>query len=66
MKMMRLLILFEMLSENILFVTLKAWYNATELSGDVTIALCNQSNGSYVIKDFWTLPLIFSSSKYFR
>ena len=30
------------------------------------IALGNKSNGSYVIKDFGTLPLIFSTSKYFR
>ena len=30
------------------------------------IALCNKSNGSYDIKDFGTLSLIFSTSKYFR
>ena len=30
------------------------------------IALWNKSNGSYDIKDFGTLPLIFSTSKYFR
>ena len=30
------------------------------------LALCSKSNGSYVIKDFGTLPLIFSTSKYFR
>ena len=29
-------------------------------------ALWNKSNGSYDIKDFGTLPLIFSPSKYFR
>ena len=29
-------------------------------------ALCSKSNGSYVIKDFGTLSLIFSTSKYFR
>ena len=29
-------------------------------------ALWNKSNGSYDIKDFGTLPLIFSTSKYFR
>ena len=29
-------------------------------------ALCNKRNGSYVVKDFGTLPLIFSRSKYFR
>ena len=29
-------------------------------------ALCSKSNGSYDIKDFGTLPLIFSTSKYFR
>ena len=28
-----------------------------------TIALCNKSNGSYFIKDFGTLPTIFSISK---
>ena len=31
-----------------------------------TCALWNKSNWSYVIKDFGTLPLIFSTSKYFR
>ena len=31
-----------------------------------SIALWNKSNGSYDIKDFGTLPLIFSTSKYFR
>ena len=30
------------------------------------IALWNKSNGSYDIKEFGTLPLIFSTSKYFR
>jgi len=30
------------------------------------IALCHKSNGSYDIKDFGTLSLIFSTSKYFR
>ena len=30
------------------------------------IALWNKSNGSYDIKDFGSLPLIFSTSKYFR
>ena len=30
------------------------------------IALCSKSNGSYDIKDFGTLSLIFSTSKYFR
>ena len=29
-------------------------------------ALWNKSNGSYDIKDFGPLPLIFSTSKYFR
>ena len=29
-------------------------------------ALWNKSNGSYDIKEFGTLPLIFSTSKYFR
>ena len=29
-------------------------------------ALCSKSNGSYVIKDFGTLSLIFSTSKYSR
>ena len=29
-------------------------------------ALCSKSNGSYDIKDFGTLALIFSTSKYFR
>ena len=29
-------------------------------------ALCHKSNWGYVIKDFETLPLIFSTSKYFR
>ena len=29
-------------------------------------ALCSKSNGSYDIKDFETLPLIFSTSKYSR
>ena len=29
-------------------------------------ALCSKSNGSYDIKDFGTLSLIFSTSKYFR
>ena len=29
------------------------------------IAPGNKSNGSYVIKDFGTLPTIFSTSKYF-
>ena len=32
----------------------------------LTNALWNKSNGSYDIKDFGTLPLIFSTSKYFR
>ena len=31
-----------------------------------TNALWNKSNGSYDIKEFGTLPLIFSTSKYFR
>ena len=31
-----------------------------------TTALCSKSNGSYDIKDSETLPLIFSTSKYFR
>ena len=31
-----------------------------------SIALWNKSNGSYDIKEFGTLPLIFSTSKYFR
>ena len=29
-------------------------------------ALWNKSNWSYVIKDFGTLPTIFSTSRYFR
>ena len=33
---------------------------------DYHISLCHKGNGSYVIKDFGTLPLIFSTSKYFR
>ena len=33
---------------------------------DSFIALWNKSNGSYDIKEFGTLPLIFSTSKYFR
>ena len=32
----------------------------------LAIALCHKSNWGYVIKDFETLPLIFSTSKYFR
>ena len=32
----------------------------------ITIALCIKSNWSYVLKDFGTLPLIFSTSKYSR
>ena len=32
----------------------------------LTSALCSKSNGSYDIKDFGTLSLIFSTSKYFR
>ena len=38
-------------------------FNQLEL---LTIALWNKSNGSYDIKDFGPLPLIFSTSKYFR
>ena len=36
------------------------------LSRPWSIALWNKSNGSYDIKEFGTLPLIFSTSKYFR
>ena len=32
----------------------------------ISNALCSKSTGSYVIKDFGTLFLIFSASKYFR
>ena len=36
------------------------------VKGWLAIALCSKSNGSYDIKDFGTLSLIFSTSKYFR
>ena len=41
---------------------------AHDESPDVPLdnALWNKSNGSYEIKDFGPLPLIFSTSKYFR
>ena len=39
---------------------------SAELFQNHTIALWNKSNGSYDIKEFGTLPLIFSTSKYFR
>ena len=32
----------------------------------IDIALWNKSNGSYDIKDFGTLLLIFATTKYFR
>ena len=42
----------------------KNWWQSNDLVSP--IAICNKSNGSYVIKDFGTLSLIFSTSKYFR
>ena len=42
-----------------LFALLTSAYNAYN-------ALWNKSDGSYVIKDFGTLPTIFSTSQYFR
>ena len=48
------------------FVWILPLVNFSPFFSSTDNALWNKSNGSYVNKDFGTLPLIFSTRKYFR
>ena len=48
----------------IVFLIYCIWHLSPSLASHCT--RCSKSNGSYDIKDFGTLSLIFSTSKYFR